>query len=761
MSVSGVSWCAEAAANFSATLAHRLAARPAPELAAPQCVPVELEARVPCTFVARDERPARLRVVHGAARWLEGAPADAARRAAIEVAAEALQLLNAGLPRPEKAAVARVRVALSPGQPPRVAALDVAARGPALEGGDVARALTLLLDEDLDEAHAAVLHGADAAALRAALAAAVEFASHGSGSPLDRDGRLELRQERAVLAAGDAAWRLPRGDEAAEAEVAALLRRLADTPAGGERVAAALRARATRSREWAAEAAEGEGEGDGDEYWGYANQFLLLANARELRDFERAAAALLDAAVRAGPPPQFAGGEGDAFCARSGMRLGISSANASDNWTSAKLRGGVVLNLCLDLAHDDGALELAAQQQDAPQLPPSPPPPQPPLAACVSLLPGRAGCVVLESSDRLSGAPQETRGEFSGGALAALAEWGAPADPLRMLKAALFFAGVFPLPAAAYRADADGGAARLAADLQRFTRGRGGLSVRLSNRGPSRSGFASSSAVASNLLAALFAAGGRARAVEDRVLLAGLAVLFENQLGLKSGRQDADGLLPGGLKQLYYPSGAGFLAPRVSLFEAALGDKLAALLPARLLLVDTGVQRATHLDLRRGLNLRHFALLSRAPRRFPPLLESLAVHDEIVAALARCDWAALGAAFRRYMRCRERIDPGATSSLWDEANGGARVLLALFDRLEAAGLSHGGMLCGAMGGGVAMIVLTDRACADRAAVDAALRELREDFALRGDASARPFARLRSLRYVVNTTGVQVWREKIA
>lgn len=33
----------------------------------------------------------------------------------------------------------------------------------------------------------------------------------------------------------------------------------------------------------------------------------------------------------------------------SGMRVGISSANASDNWTFAKLSGGRVLNMCLNL----------------------------------------------------------------------------------------------------------------------------------------------------------------------------------------------------------------------------------------------------------------------------------------------------------------------------------------------------------------------------------------------------------------------------
>eukprot|EP00494_Astrolonche_serrata_P016896 UN17071 len=30
------------------------------------------------------------------------------------------------------------------------------------------------------------------------------------------------------------------------------------------------------------------------------------------------------------------------------MRVGISSANASDNWTNSKLSGGMVVNFCMN-----------------------------------------------------------------------------------------------------------------------------------------------------------------------------------------------------------------------------------------------------------------------------------------------------------------------------------------------------------------------------------------------------------------------------
>lgn len=41
--------------------------------------------------------------------------------------------------------------------------------------------------------------------------------------------------------------------------------------------------------------------------------------------------------------------------------------------------------------------------------------------------------------------------------------------------------------------------------------------------------------------------------------------LFENRLGLKSGRQDVDGLLAGGLKSIRYEPTSGFLMPHIEI----------------------------------------------------------------------------------------------------------------------------------------------------------------------------------------------------
>lgn len=59
------------------------------------------------------------------------------------------------------------------------------------------------------------------------------------------------------------------------------------------------------------------------------------------------------------------------------------------------------------------------------------------------------------------------------------------------------------------------------------------------------------------------------------------------------------------------------------------------------------------------------------------------------------------------MRRRERIDSGATASQFDGVMK-CRVLVLLFERLKQLQLISGGMLTGAMGGGVAMLVVTDK-----------------------------------------------------
>ncbi len=151
--------------------------------------------------------------------------------------------------------------------------------------------------------------------------------------------------------------------------------------------------------------------------------------------------------------------------------------------------------------------------------------------------------------------------------------------------------------------------------------------------------------------------------------------------------------------------------------------------------------------------MRHYAYVSRDPARFGAVMKSLEVHDRIVEALRREDWPKLGALFTQYLDLRERIDPGATQSVYDEA-AGRKVLRYPFERLLADGLIYGGMYAGAMGGGCLMLVPTplgkEIAPAGATRLAAAIESMRKA-RLGGQ---RPFARLRVYDYSINTRGLE-------
>ena len=95
-------------------------------------------------------------------------------------------------------------------------------------------------------------------------------------------------------------------------------------------------------------AREGVCDADADDvqaYYAFLEPFLKAANAKELQDFDECAKELL--AGRCEDKRRFAGDVGSVFRTASGMRVGISSANASDNWSNSKLSGGVTVNMSI------------------------------------------------------------------------------------------------------------------------------------------------------------------------------------------------------------------------------------------------------------------------------------------------------------------------------------------------------------------------------------------------------------------------------
>eukprot|EP00475_Leptophrys_vorax_P006839 TRINITY_DN14273_c0_g1_i1.p1 TRINITY_DN14273_c0_g1~~TRINITY_DN14273_c0_g1_i1.p1 ORF type:complete len:678 (+),score=145.08 TRINITY_DN14273_c0_g1_i1:271-2034(+) len=461
--------------------------------------------------------------------------------------------------------------------------------------------------------------------------------------------------------------------------------------------------------------------GDEEEYYGFLDLFLKAANERELQDFEICTAEYVHRLAKTERSLKWNHEDiNSSFSTISGMRIGISSANASDNWTNAKLRGGRVVNVSVNLFG------------------------QPPVSAEISRTRSTDDVLLtLVSTDSLSGELGTSEVSFTKEDLRLLGEFGDNKDPFRMLKCAFFFVGILLEHSSP---------AELLRQFVSFAGESCTLKLSLTNLGPSRSGFASSSAVSSNLLKVLYMASGQDEIANDLNAFGSLVLLFENRLGLKSGRQDVDGLLPDGFKNLTYGPTSETLLPKLdqSKFLGFNFDEV----PGNLIVVDSGIQRPSHLGRKRGLNMRHWTLLSRNKERFPAIRKSYGVHHHIVNAFVKLDWARVGELFLVYMGLRETIDSGATMSIYDE-NHGRRLLRDLFDPFKAEGIIHGGMFTGAMGGGVAMLVpsaigktlLEDGKTTLLVSKLQKLAELEVDMAL-------PFAHLRVFQYSVNLHGIK-------
>ena len=331
---------------------------------------------------------------------------------------------------------------------------------------------------------------------------------------------------------------------------------------------------------------------------------------------------------------------------------------------------------------------------------------------------------------------------FSDDSILNLAFTDDPFDRFRMLKYALFFCGIIPK---------GGSPEEIVNALQLFGDG-DCLKISLVNKGPSRSGFASSSAVATVLLQALYNASGQFQIARNPTLLGSMVLLFENELGLKSGRQDVDGLLPGGFKILTYPIQAGFLVPVVSLWEK--NARVYSEFSKHLILIDTGIPRAPVLDMHRGLNMRHWAFLSRDHAKYTAIVRSISLHHLIVKAFHACAWETVALYFSEYMALRAIIDPGAIRSIYDEEFK-SPLLLYLFSSLKEVGLIYGGMFTGAMGGGVAMLICTaksrEKDVDGVTLLDASLSALRR---LTLPSGKIPFAHLNRIFFDVNFEGSQ-------
>ncbi|MFH1566716.1 MAG: hypothetical protein ABIL09_01865, partial [Gemmatimonadota bacterium] len=400
----------------------------------------------------------------------------------------------------------------------------------------------------------------------------------------------------------------------------------------------------------------------------------------------------------AGDSPRMSPADFDrAFVVTAPLRLGISSANASDNHLRSKERGGKTLNLGIDLSVDGGE-------------------PAPPLQVMARRLPEPRLVLRSLSSDFKADFEANARGNPGSQSELFFAYRRGGDESLRMAKQALVHTRIV-------RPDSTD----VMGDVSAFTGG-GGLELATSSRVLQGSGLGTSSILAAAILKALYRLTGHSagRPEGEYPGLYDQSLLLEQSIGLNSGWQDARGACGGAsaVKDYYAPPTDGLPAPRLTFVEV---DE--AIFTRRVILFDTGIARAAT----RGLNVVLEAYLTRDRLRYPAIRESLALHDEMVAALRAGDYDALGGLATRYWQLRCTLDPGATSE----------ALQVLFEDPELTALTEGGTLTGAGGGGFALLVARDGA---EPQLRQQLRKLQE----------RPaFARSAVVDYRLNRTGLQL------
>ncbi len=414
-------------------------------------------------------------------------------------------------------------------------------------------------------------------------------------------------------------------------------------------------------------------------------------------DLQRSLAALDSG--RAAAPRMIAAAYEQTFCIQSPLRLGISSANASDNHLRSKEQGGKTLNIAVDLQQ--------GQQESA----------QPPLKVTARRL--AEPQLILRSRSRGFKADFEAGKHSSAATVSELffAYRRSGDEALRLVKQGLVHAGIVR-PSST----------DIIEDIAAFTDG-GGLEITTSSQVLQGSGLGTSGVLSAAILKMLYHLSGHPYAAPacEYPSLYDQSLMLEQSLGLNSGWQDARGASggPSAIKNFYAPPTAGLPAPE----RTFLTEVDEHLFTERVVLFDTGISRSAT----RGLNVVLDAYLSRDRQRYAAIRESLAIHDDMVAALGAGAYADLGRLANRYWQLRCILDPEATND----------ALQHLFANPQITDLTEGGLLTGAGGGGFALLIAAE---GQAAALRARLDKLRQ----------RPaFANSRVVSYQLNAQGIHL------
>ena len=419
-------------------------------------------------------------------------------------------------------------------------------------------------------------------------------------------------------------------------------------------------------------------------------------NQLQSSDLQRSLAALDSG--RAAAPHMIESAYEQAFCIQSPLRLGISSANASDNHLRSKEQGGKTLNIAVNL--QQGREERA----------------QPPLKVTAQRL--AEPQLILRSRSRGFKADFEVSKQSSATTVSELffAYRRSGDEALRLVKQGLVHAGIV-----------QPNSTDIIQDIAAFTGG--GLEITTSSTVLQGSGLGTSGILSAAILKMLYHLSGHPYAAPayEYPGLYDQSLMLEQSLGLNSGWQDARGASggPSAIKNFYAPPTDGLPAPE----RTFLTEVDESLFTERVVLFDTGISRSAT----RGLNVVLDAYLSRDGQRYAAIRESLAIHDEMVAALSEGAYADLGRLANRYWQLRCILDPQATND----------ALQHLFENPQIADLTEGGLLTGAGGGGFALLIAAE---GQAAALRTRLDKLRQHAA---------FAKSSVVSYQLNAQGIHL------
>ena len=339
------------------------------------------------------------------------------------------------------------------------------------------------------------------------------------------------------------------------------------------------------------------------------------------------------------------------FIVNSPLRLGLSSANASDNHTRAKEKGSRALNT---------GIYLSLNSKQKPDIP---------IIVKVKRIEEnrlKIKSIDLQKEFILTKKDSNNKEEFF--------KYRNKQDELQLLKQALIYTGIInvntkdPL-----------------IDIIEFTNG-GGLELITNVKIFTGTGLGTSSILSAALLMCLYRISGQSRKMNYPTIY-DESILLEQSIGFNSGYQDARGAMGGksAIKHFITNPTKNLPEPIVEFID--VDEKL---FNDRIILFYTGIRRFATPNLNTVLE----TYLSRDFERYPAIKESFIVHNQMLQSLKNDDYSNFGNNCNQYWNLRKTIDPSATNEKLD----------FIFNKLEKSNLIEGGLITGAGGGGFAVLI---------------------------------------------------------